>query len=63
MLIPHVGAGPLRFRYWAGLYRKGGSRLSISSGVGNWFPVRINAPPEIVHLTLRRAEDRDEREA
>jgi len=27
----------------------------VSNGVGNWFPLRINAPAEIVHLTLRTA--------
>jgi hypothetical protein len=54
MLTPHIGAGPLRFRYWSGLYQKdhGGSNLIVSNGVGDWFPLRINAPAEIVHLTL-----------
>jgi predicted MPP superfamily phosphohydrolase len=27
----------------------------VSNGVGNWFPLRLNAPAEIIHLTLRRA--------
>jgi predicted MPP superfamily phosphohydrolase len=44
------------FKYWSGLYRKeNGSALVVSNGVGNWFPLRINAPAEIVHITLRRA--------
>ena len=54
MLTPDIGAGPIRFRYWQGLYQKPGSQLFISNGVGNWFPLRVNAPAEIVHLTLRR---------
>jgi predicted MPP superfamily phosphohydrolase len=54
MLTDHLGAGPMRFRYWTGEYRKHASRLFISNGVGNWFPLRVNAPAEIVHLTLRR---------
>jgi uncharacterized protein len=54
MLNDHIGAGPLRFRYWTGEYRQRDSRLFISNGVGNWFPLRVNAPAEIVHLTLRR---------
>ncbi len=47
------GFGPAMFRYWSGLYQRGGSQLVVSNGVGNWFPLRINAPAEIVHLTLK----------
>jgi predicted MPP superfamily phosphohydrolase len=43
------------FRYWSGLYRRGRSQLVVSNGVGTWLPFRINAPAEIVHLTLRCA--------
>jgi predicted MPP superfamily phosphohydrolase len=43
------------FRYWSGLYRRATSSLIVSNGVGNWFPVRINAPAEIVQMTLRSA--------
>jgi hypothetical protein len=52
-----IGFGPLMYRYWSGLYRKADDRsaLIVSNGVGNWFPLRINAPAEIVHVTLRRA--------
>ena len=53
MLTRHIGAGPVRFRYWTGQYARAGSRLFVSNGIGNWFPLRINAPPEIAHLTLR----------
>jgi predicted MPP superfamily phosphohydrolase len=56
MLNDHEGAGPILFRYWSGLYAKGRSQLVVSNGVGNWFPLRVNAPAEIVHLTLRRGE-------
>ena len=28
---------------------------SLTSGTGNWFPLRMNAPAKIIHLTLRRA--------
>src|SRR5688500_3127653 len=55
-LTPGIGFGPWMFRYWSGLYRKdNGSALVVSNGVGNWFPLRVNAPAEIVHVTLRRA--------
>jgi predicted MPP superfamily phosphohydrolase len=50
-----LGAGPILYRYWSGLYRKGERALVVSNGVGNWFPLRTNAPAEIVHLTLERA--------
>ena len=56
MAGPDVGFGPMMFRYWSGLYQKPGASLVVSNGVGNWFPLRINAPAEIVHLTLRRGE-------
>ena len=49
------GVGSVLFRYWSGLYARGRSQMIISNGVGNWLPIRINAPAEIVHLTLRCA--------
>ena len=54
MLTPRIGVGPLRFRYWTGLYGRGDSRLFVSNGLGSWFPLRVNAPAEITHITLRR---------
>jgi len=56
MLNERLGVGPVMFRYWSGLYRKNDSSLFVSNGVGNWFPLRIAAPAEIVHLTLRSAQ-------
>ncbi len=56
MLDSHHGVGPAFFRYWSGLYQRNRSQMIVSNGVGNWFPIRINAPAEIVHLTLRCAE-------
>lgn len=56
MLVPpgfgDAGIGRLLFRYVRGLYRQGDSQLVVSSGVGNWFPVRLNAPAEITQLRL-----------
>jgi uncharacterized protein len=54
MLNEQLGFGPALFRYWSGLYTRGESKLIVSNGVGNWFPVRANAPAELIHLTLRR---------
>lgn len=57
MLTRHAGAGPMLFRYWSGLYRKDtGASLVVSNGVGNWFPLRVGAPAEIVKLTLRQSQ-------
>lgn len=53
MLDSQRGFGPLMFRYWSGLYQHDGRALVVSNGVGNWFPLRINAPAEILHLVLR----------
>lgn len=58
MLNERLGFGPAMFRYWSGLYRKPGSSLIVSNGAGNWFPLRINAPADIVHLTLRRVAEK-----
>jgi predicted MPP superfamily phosphohydrolase len=55
MLNDQLGFGPALFRYWSGLYTRGQSKLVVSNGVGNWFPLRVNAPAEIVHITLRQA--------
>ena len=54
MLNEQLGFGPALFRYWSGVYTRGQSKLIVSNGVGNWFPVRANAPAELIHLTLRR---------
>lgn len=55
MLTDRLGAGPMMFRYWSGLYENEDARLIVSNGAGNWFPLRMNAPAEIVHITLRQA--------
>lgn len=54
MLTENIGAGPLRFRYWAGVHERDGCQLVINNGIGAWYPLRVNAPAEILHLTLRR---------
>jgi predicted MPP superfamily phosphohydrolase len=54
MMTREVGAGPAMFRYWSGLYQRGKQALVVSNGAGNWFPLRVNSPAEIVHLTLQR---------
>lgn len=54
MVTDHIGAGPVLFRYWSGLYRKAASALVVSNGAGNWFPLRTHSPAEIIHLTLTR---------
>jgi predicted MPP superfamily phosphohydrolase len=61
MLDSQHGFGPAMFRYWSGLYTRGGSQMIVSNGVGNWFPIRINAPAEIVHITLRSRTSLTER--
>ena len=52
MLNDQCGFGPALFRYWSGPYSKGASKLVVSNGVGNWFPLRLRAPAELLHLTL-----------
>jgi predicted MPP superfamily phosphohydrolase len=55
MLSERLGFGPVFFRYWSGLYRKANSQLVVSNGIGNWFPLRIQAPAEIIEITLHSA--------
>ncbi len=60
MLSEGVGAGPVMFRYWSGRYAQrmasgGVAQCIVSNGAGNWFPLRLNAPAEIIRVTLRRA--------
>lgn len=38
----------------AGHYHEGDSHLFITTGVGGWFPLRVNCPPEVVVITVRR---------
>jgi uncharacterized protein len=57
MLTDKIGAGPIRFKYWSGLYEKPGSKLVVSNGVGNWFPLRVNAPAELVQITMHRSSN------
>ncbi|MDU4960129.1 MAG: metallophosphoesterase [Sporomusaceae bacterium] len=42
------------FSYMRGLYRQADSYGFVSSGVGHWFPFRLNCPPEIVVFSLKR---------
>ncbi len=55
MLTPNLGPGPMMYKYWSGLYRQGQAACVVSNGIGNWFPLRVNAPAEIVRITLRHA--------
>lgn len=58
MANENIGFGPLMYRYWTGLYRKpdlANAALVVSNGVGHWYPIRLSAPAEIVHITLRTA--------
>lgn len=48
-----IGLGAMAFKYPRGLYQRGGKHLHVTSGVGSWFPLRVQCPSEIVSLTLR----------
>ncbi|MFI5379972.1 MAG: metallophosphoesterase [Tepidisphaerales bacterium] len=55
MLTRSIGPARILYKYLSGLYRRDGTSLVVSNGVGNWFPLRINAPAQLAELTLRRA--------
>src|SRR3974390_1060469 len=44
------GIGPVMFRYWSGLYMRGRSQMVVSNGIGNWLPIRINAPAVLLAI-------------
>jgi predicted MPP superfamily phosphohydrolase len=56
VVLPGVGAlARARFPFLSGLGRRGNSSVFVSRGVGTvYVPVRINCPPEVALLTLRR---------
>jgi predicted MPP superfamily phosphohydrolase len=43
----------LTHRHRAGLFERGDSRLYVTTGVGSWFPLRVNCPAEIAVVTMR----------
>lgn len=47
-----VSLGDIMFKYVAGPYEKKGSQLYVNRGIGNWFPMRLGAPPEVTLLTV-----------
>jgi len=59
-LLPGIGPASFIYKYVSGHYTQpmaGTGRLAhsvISNGTGNWFPLRMSAPAEIVHITLVR---------
>lgn len=48
-----LGLGSMAFRYPHGLYRRSGHYLYVTSGVGSWFPLRLQCPAEIALLTMQ----------
>lgn len=44
----------LTHRRGAGLFARDGSRLFVTTGVGAWFPLRVNCPAEVAIVTMRR---------
>lgn len=61
--IPQWGPGDLMYKYVSGLYTQpltsasgpaGTAAVVVSNGTGNWFPLRINAPAEVVRVRLVR---------
>lgn len=40
------------YKYYVDHYAEQGSQLYVNRGLGHWFPLRINCPPEITVITL-----------
>jgi predicted MPP superfamily phosphohydrolase len=45
------------YRHSAGCFELGKSRLFVTAGLGAWFPLRVNCPPEIAVITMRSGPD------
>lgn len=43
----------LSHRRSAGLFQSNGSAMYVTTGIGAWFPLRINCPAEIAMITVR----------
>ena len=50
---PSFSLGDLKWRYAQGHYRKGGTHLFVTNGLGGSFPLRFRCPPEISVLELQ----------
>ena len=48
-----IGLGSLAFQYPQGIYQRGHSFLHVTTGIGSWFPLRVQCPAEVAALTLR----------
>jgi predicted MPP superfamily phosphohydrolase len=46
-------------RQSAGLFAQGDSRLFVTTGIGAWFPLRVNCPAEIVMITMHHDDSAD----
>ena len=57
VVLPGLGApGTSRYPVLHGLWRRDGTTLFVSRGIGTVVvPLRFNCPPEVVVLTLRSA--------
>ncbi len=45
----------LGHRKSAGVFEDGDSRLFVTTGIGAWFPLRVNCPAEVAMITMRRS--------
>jgi predicted MPP superfamily phosphohydrolase len=43
----------------AGLFTRNGSRLYVTTGIGAWFPLRVNCPAEIAMITVRHGRENE----
>jgi len=40
------------YKYYVDHYEEGGAQLYVNRGLGHWFPLRVECPPEITIFTL-----------
>ncbi|MBV6492644.1 MAG: 3',5'-cyclic adenosine monophosphate phosphodiesterase CpdA [Turneriella sp.] len=47
-----LNCGGWLYKYYVDLYEENGVQLNVNRGLGHWFPLRIDCPPEITVFTL-----------
>ncbi|HRP67913.1 MAG TPA: metallophosphoesterase [Turneriella sp.] len=47
-----LNSGSWFYKYYVDLYNENGVQLYVNRGLGHWFPLRIDCPPEITVFTL-----------
>lgn len=59
--VGHVSLLPMKYEFWRDMYgtNEHDQLAYVSTGAGNWFPLRINCPREITTFTFYKGVDKN----